>query len=118
MTLQEFYVLIGGNYQEALGRLMNEQLITRMLVMFKQTNSYGDIVSGYEEKDYKKIFEASHSLKGVAGNLSLTPLFSISSAICEKVRNYENLEVEDLEKEMEELNFSYVNIISKIDQLG
>ena len=43
-----------------------------------------DAVAG---KRYQEAFEIAHSLKGVAGNLGLTPIFTPASALTEYFRN-------------------------------
>lgn len=46
-----------------------------------------------EDKNFDQAFDCAHTLKGVAGNLALNPLFKKISSIVEKLRakDYENL---------------------------
>lgn len=37
MDIKKFYEEIGGNYEEALSRLMNDSLIERFVLKFKKT---------------------------------------------------------------------------------
>ena len=86
MTVKELYESFGGNYNNAVQTMMNDAFITRMLTKFIEKNSYKDIISNYESKNLHGVFEAAHSLKGVCGNLALTPLYEKASVICEATR--------------------------------
>jgi HPt (histidine-containing phosphotransfer) domain-containing protein len=46
-----------------------------------------------KQKDYIKAFELCHSLKGVIGNLSLTPLYNLISELTEKLREHNKTSV-------------------------
>lgn len=107
MTVQELYETIGGNYQEAVNRMMNDNFIARMLGKFLSSNSYGNVVQAYEEKDFKKLFDEVHSFKGVTGNLALTPLFDLAYKITEATRNLAPGESVNLDNEIKELKEKY-----------
>ena len=61
-------------------------------------------VPGYiaiiKEKDYDAAFDAAHALKGVLGNLSLTPLFDKASEITELLRNRTDTDYSSLLSEL------------------
>ena len=109
MNVKEFYTEIKGNYNDALAIMMNEMLIARMITKFISSNSIEQIVSFYENKDYRQLFAAAHSLKGVAGNLALTPLFELASFITEATRNSDDV---NLDKEIQALKDVY-NLIKE-----
>lgn len=117
MTVEEFYSVVGGDYKTALERLMNPEFIKRMLSKFLVNNSFHIIKEGFENKDAKTMFEGAHSLKGVAGNLSLTSLFDKTCVIVEATRDYENIKDFDLNKEMKDLEDTYLFTKSKIEEL-
>ncbi len=48
-----------------------------------------DLVAAMEVKDYDSAYNAAHTLKGVAGNLSFAKLYQVASAICEALRQGE-----------------------------
>lgn len=73
-------------------------------------NSYEDIVNLYEQKDYRGLFAAAHSFKGVTGNLALTPLFELASYITEATRNSDDV---NLDKEIADLKEKYALIKEK-----
>ena len=100
MDVKEFYNGVKGNYQGALSIMMNDMFIARMLTKFMSGNAIDQLVSLYEQKDYRGVFAAAHTLKGVAGNLAITPLYDIASVITEATRNKDDA---DITKEILEL---------------
>ena len=100
MNVKQFYIDVNGDYNDALRRMMNDVLIVRMIAKFMSSDSIHSLISLYENKDYRGVFASAHTLKGVAGNLSLTPLFEIASTITEATRNEDGA---NLDKEIEEL---------------
>lgn len=104
MDVKKFYEEIGGSYSNAVAIMMNDALIARMLSKFIGGNAVEQLISSYEAKDYRAVFAASHSLKGVAGNLALTPIFDLASSITEATRNDDGI---DLDKEIDELKKAY-----------
>ena len=115
MNVKQFYETINGNYSKALETMMSEDFIKRMLTKFMQNNSFKDVMSNYESKNYHGVFEASHSLKGVCGNLALTPLYEKASALCEKTRVLKEGETLDIELEINELKEVYERVTSLIN---
>ena len=104
MNVKQFYVEINGNYNDALKIMMNDALISRMLTKFIDNNAYEQIISAYENKDYRSLFAATHTYKGVTGNLALTPLYELSCVLTEATRNSDDV---NLDKEIEELKKQY-----------
>lgn len=107
MDVKQFYIDVNGDYNDALSRMMNDALIVRMIGKFMSGNSVSNMVSLYENKDYRALFSAAHTLKGVAGNLSLIPLFNIACVITEATRNEDGA---NLDKEINELKQIYNSI--------
>ena len=110
MDVKGFYESVDGNYRSALAIMMNDMFIQRMLTKFFVSNAYPEIISSYEKKDFGACFAASHSFKGVVGNLALTPLFEISSVITEATRSQEPV---NIDSEIEELKKRYTFIESE-----
>ena len=117
MTVKEFYELVGGDYNVALSRMMNDDFIKRMLTKFLANNAFNIIKEGFDNKDAKTLFEGAHSLKGVAGNLALNSLYDKTCVIVEAVRDFENVKEFNLDKEMKELEDTYLLINAKIEEL-
>ena len=114
MTVKELYDSFGGDYSKAVQTMMNDAFITRMLTKFVEKNSYQDIIANYENKNYHGVFEGSHSLKGVCGNLALTPLFEKASVLCEATRNVSEGQSVEIAAEINELKESYKIVVGAI----
>ena len=93
MSVEEFYIAVGGDYKTALSRMMNDDFIKRMLGKFVMNNGYNSLIEAYEANDIPNVFSAAHSLKGVAGNLALNKLFEVASVLCEATRGKETAEI-------------------------
>lgn len=104
MNVKQFYLDIHGNYDNALSIMMSDSLIERMLAKFINNDLYEQIITCYEKKDYRSLFSAVHSFKGVTGNLALTPLYEISCVITEATRNSDDA---NIEKEIQILKNGY-----------
>lgn len=113
MNVKQFYEDIQGNYTNALGIMMNDMLIAKMVTKFINGGYIEQLISLYEQKDYRALFAASHSLKGVAGNLALTPIFELASFITEATRNSDDV---NLDKEIADLKDKYALIKDKYQQ--
>ena len=114
MDVKKFYESINGNYDSALRIMMNDAFIERMLAKFFANNTYQDILSNYEKKDFQSLFASVHSFKGVVGNLALTPLYEIASTITEATRS---LEVVNIDNEINELKNIYSLVESKYNDI-
>ena len=78
----------GAHVEEGLSRCMNNEAFYLKLVgMALQDGGFATLKTALEQGDCKTAFEASHALKGVLGNLSLTPLFDAASTLTELFRN-------------------------------
>ena len=51
MTLQEFYTVTGGNYEDALGRLHSERLVQKFVLKFLNDDSYSLLCRSLEEQN-------------------------------------------------------------------
>ena len=86
MTLQEFYARIGGDYNATISRLPSEALIKKFVLKYPGDPSFNQLKDALEAQDWELAFRASHTLKGVAGNLGLTALYTALSALVEALR--------------------------------
>jgi len=73
-SLQEAGMDVDG----ALERLMgSETLLDRLLNMFLDDTNYGRLQAAVDHRDLESALAASHTLKGMCGNLSMTLLFDL-----------------------------------------
>ena len=98
----------GANAEEGLQRCMNnEGLYLKLINMFLDNNSFNELKDALAHDDLDRAFQASHALKGVLGNLSLTPLFDIIFEVTELLRNRTKMDyspyLEKYEKSYSEL---------------
>lgn len=84
MTIHEFYTVIGGNYDEVLGRLQHEELVRRFVKRFLTDRTHENLVAARNNNDIASAFRAAHTLKGVAASLGFDDL--TASALTEKLR--------------------------------
>lgn len=96
MTLRECYAVIGGNYENVIGRLHSERLVQKFVLKFLDDGSYGLLCQSLEMKDYEEAFRAAHTIKGVCQNLEFTKLQDSGSRLCEALRNGYTPEVDAL----------------------
>ena len=88
--MSEFKTLFaayGGDYATTMGRFMgNEGLYLRLLPKLFDDDSLPKLGAALEAGDLDTAFEAAHTLKGVAGNLGLDPLYTAVSDLVEPLR--------------------------------
>lgn len=80
MTSQQYEALreAGVDVATALERFMgNETLLLRFLGKFPADPNHEKLVEAFAARDAEAALAASHALKGVCGNLSLTALFRL-----------------------------------------
>lgn len=92
MDLQQFYLSVGGKYEDALKILPTDKLIEKFLLKFIQDPSFLQLCAAFEQGDAHRAFMAAHTLKGVCGNLVLGNLFSAASTITEALRHAQKIE--------------------------
>ena len=86
MTLDDL-IAYGAKVDEGLARCMNnEAFYLRLVGTVKGEAHFGMLFDAMEAGDLEEAFKAAHALKGVLGNLSLTPLYEPMSEITELLR--------------------------------
>lgn len=81
--LREF----GVDVDEGLQRFINNSaLYEKMLHTFPSMVHSSRVSVDFDANDYDEVIEKTHALKGVTGNLSLTPLFEAYTKIVDLLR--------------------------------
>lgn len=81
--LEEF----GVNTKEGLARCMNkENFYFRMLKMGLSNDSFEKLETALAENNLDAAFEYAHALKGVLGNLAITPIYTPLAEMTELLR--------------------------------
>lgn len=86
MTLQECYERFGGDYKDAVSRMMNDSLIEKFVLKFPNDKTMEQLKEAVAANNTEDTFRAAHTLKGIAGNLSFTGLESAASRLTEQLR--------------------------------
>ncbi|MCM1373673.1 MAG: Hpt domain-containing protein [Muribaculum sp.] len=115
MTTRECYELMGADYEDALGRLMNDKLVKKFLYKFVDAGDMQMLKDSLEKKDYETAFRMAHNLKGVCANLSIRRLGASSSDLCEELRDGKY--TDRVEALMEAVRADYDTTIAAIRQL-
>lgn len=80
--------LQGSDIKGAVERFMgDEELYLECLNQFAKDENFVELRESLENNNYEQAFNNAHSLKGVAGNLGLTPLYAALSEIVESLRH-------------------------------
>lgn len=114
MTLTECYENVGGNYEEVLGRLMNDMLIKKFLLKFLNDESYKNIFDNLESQNTKEAFRAAHTLKGICQNLGLGTLYKSSHDVTEALRDGKNEVTDEMLSKLKEDYEMTVNVIESL----
>ena len=115
MTPQEFYKEVGGNYEEVLERLMDDDFIIMFTKKFLEDTSFDDLTNALEAKDAEVAFRAAHTLTGVCQNLGLGRLYESSSVLTDVLRGYS---LDGYEPLYEKVASDYKETIKAVEQLG
>ena len=114
MSLKECYLAIGGDYEDAIGRLYSEKLVKKFVLKFLHDPSFELLERSLQEKNYEEAFRASHTIKGICQNLSFTRLQRSSSALTEALRGGYTPEVPAL---LEQVEADYRETAAAIEKL-
>lgn len=114
MTIEECYNTLGGNYKNALSRLMNDTLIKRFVLKFPADKSFENMVAAMNAGDTETAFREAHTLKGVSRNLAFDRLDSTISEITEYLRAGE---LEPAVKMLPQATADYELVISTLAKL-
>ncbi|MBC8569575.1 Hpt domain-containing protein [Zongyangia hominis] len=86
-TLKEAMEAYGADYGVTMARFMgNETMYLKFLDMLFRDDNLQKLGEALQKGDLTRAFEAAHTLKGVVGNMGLTPLFRAVCAIVEPLR--------------------------------
>lgn len=82
--LKDLGVDIDGGLKRLNG---NEKLYTRLFGSFLKTLNTNEISLDFDCTEYQDVIEKAHTIKGTAGNLSITPLYESYTEILGLLRN-------------------------------
>lgn len=103
---------VGIDVSDALNRFMgNENMLERFLGKFLNDQNYSKLIEAFEAEDAAAALTASHTLKGVCGNLSMTELFGLVDA---QVKALRNDDYEGAKNMMPKITETYEKIVAVI----
>ena len=80
----------GADIEAGLSRCLGkEDLYLKLINMGISDAKFEELGTALLSNDLQKAFELCHALKGVIGNLAITPLYEALSVLTEKLRNKE-----------------------------
>lgn len=86
-TFQTILEAYGVDYEGTMRRVMhNQQLYLKLLDMLLADDNLGKLGEALRQDDRRAAFEAAHTLKGMTGNMGLTPLYQAVCALTEPLR--------------------------------
>lgn len=98
--LEEF----GVNTKDGLARCMNkENFYFRMLKMGLSNDSFEKLETALAEDNHDAAFEYAHALKGVLGNLAITPIYKPLAEMTELLRAKKDADYVEMYKPIMEL---------------
>lgn len=87
MDLLDELKKLGVNTEEGLERFSgNKSLYARMMGKFPASVNDLDVISSIEANDIEAAITKAHTIKGVTGNLSITPLYTAYTQIVNDLR--------------------------------
>ncbi len=98
MDLREFFLLVGGDYDEITARLLSERIILKYVLRFKDDTSLEELRTAFEQKNTEVAFRIAHTLKGVCSTLGLGNLYKYSYELTEVLRNQNNIDMKKAEE--------------------
>lgn len=117
MSFMEELSELGVDTKDAIARFMgNSELYEKMLKKFPKAVEDSPVQTYAESEDYETAASNAHALKGVTGNLSLTPLYDNYTRIVDMYRESSFEQANVLLTETLELQQKFLNVIRKYSE--
>jgi len=105
---------LGANTDDGLKRFMNnsalyEKCLKKYTAEAEKCNMLDEIKSG----DFENAVKSAHTMKGVASNLSLTPLYDLYSEIVLRIRKNNTDGLEEIANKCVEIEKEFCKVINE-----
>jgi len=91
----------GADTEEGIARCAGmESLYLRLVGMVPKESNFDLLKESLEKNDLDQAFAAAHALKGVLGNLSLTPMYDLVADMTEPLRSRTEMDYSGQLKEL------------------
>ena len=102
----------GANTDDGLSRCMgNEAFYFKLIGKVIEDKNFQALEEAVAAKDMEKAFEAAHSLKGVLGNLALTPIYEPVYEITELLRERRDIDYSQYLKTISEKRLELAGLL-------
>lgn len=116
MNIQDFYCIIGEDYDSFYNRLPDQNSITSFVKKFPEDDSFEKLAQSVTDRDYPSAFQYALTLKGIALNLSFKKLAEASGNLVDYLKDNLHPEGEKVRKLMHKTGEIYTDIIVSIQQ--
>ncbi len=109
----------GADVEATLNRFMgNDAIYRKFLGKFPSDPNYENLGTNIESENYEEAYKCAHALKGVVGNLGLTPIYEAVSTLVEELRNKANADVDAARanEEWQQIKIVYEKFIAIINE--
>ncbi len=109
----------GADVEATLNRFMgNDAIYQKFLGKFPGDPNYANLGTNIESENYEEAYKCAHALKGVVGNLGLTPIYEAVSTLVEELRNKANADVDAARanEEWQQIKIVYEKFIAIINE--
>ena len=89
MTVQECYLAMQEDYDTVIKRMMNDARVKKFLFMFLKDETFNNLCTALENKNYEDAFREAHTLKGLSQNMAFTDFFVPVDKLTEFLRHGE-----------------------------
>ncbi|MDD5937184.1 MAG: Hpt domain-containing protein [Clostridiales bacterium] len=89
----------------------NEDIYERLLQKFLLDQNFSNLKTCLTTQNYENAFPYAHTLKGLAGNLGLTPIYESVDPIVELLRNNTTEGISELFLSLEQTYNDFYNLI-------
>lgn len=119
MSLFEELKGLGVDVDGGLKRINgNEKLYTKLLGSFtKSINTY-HVGADFDGTDYNETIEKAHAIKGVSGNLSITPIYEAYTKIVDLLRAGKPEEARPILEQVLPIQEEIISCIEKHNEIG
>lgn len=110
---------LGVNFETGLARFVgNERLFLDFLIKFPKDKSFESMVGEIQNGNCEEAFKAAHTLKGVAGNLSLDGFYKALAPLVEDLRLGELNAAKEKAEGVGNKYYELVEALNKIQEQG
>lgn len=116
MNIQDFYCIIGEDYDSFYNRLPDKNCITTFVKKFPEDDSFEKLAQSITDRDYTSAFQYALTLKGIALNLSFSKLAEASEKLVDYLKDTSHPDGETVRNLMRKTGEIYTDIIVSIQQ--